>query len=246
MLEWDSDFFGFTVARVERDRLTGEEAASALAWCRARGVRCLYFLCAPDDDESVRAAEAGGFHFVDIRVDLDWRVPPGAVVAPLGDEAASLGGEAAPPGVRPLYDAECDELIEIAAGAYADSRFYYDRNFTPERASALFREWARKSCAGYADAVLVCEREGGRVGGFVTCHAETPGVGRIGLTGVHTEARGTGAGRKLVRAAQGYFAARGVAEVRVATQGRNVAAQRLYQRCGFRTRSVGLWYHRWF
>jgi ribosomal protein S18 acetylase RimI-like enzyme len=33
--------------------------------------------------------------------------------------------------------------------------------------------------------------------------------------------------------------------VSVVTQGRNVAAQRLYQRAGFVTASTQLWYHRW-
>jgi hypothetical protein len=32
----------------------------------------------------------------------------------------------------------------------------------------------------------------------------------------------------------------------VITQGRNVRAQRLYQRSGFVTASSQLWYHRWF
>jgi len=32
----------------------------------------------------------------------------------------------------------------------------------------------------------------------------------------------------------------------VVTQGRNLAAQRLYQRNGFVTASLQLWYHRWF
>ena len=34
--------------------------------------------------------------------------------------------------------------------------------------------------------------------------------------------------------------------MKVVTQGRNIAGQRLYQRCGFLTRSVELWYHKWY
>jgi ribosomal protein S18 acetylase RimI-like enzyme len=37
----------------------------------------------------------------------------------------------------------------------------------------------------------------------------------------------------------------GVQRVSVVTQGRNVAAQKLYQSCGFTTCSVQLWYHWW-
>jgi hypothetical protein len=39
---------------------------------------------------------------------------------------------------------------------------------------------------------------------------------------------------------------RGAATVSVVTQGRNVRAQRIYQQFGMRTRSLELWYHRWW
>ena len=40
--------------------------------------------------------------------------------------------------------------------------------------------------------------------------------------------------------------ARGIDRVQVVTQGRNVRAQRVYQRCGFVSAQLQLWYHRWF
>lgn len=56
-----------------------------------------------------------------------------------------------------------------------------------------------------------------------------------------------GVGGSLVRQALREDAAAWEARrLGVATQGRNVQAQRLYQRCGFFTRSLGLSYHRWF
>jgi ribosomal protein S18 acetylase RimI-like enzyme len=55
-----------------------------------------------------------------------------------------------------------------------------------------------------------------------------------------------GIGTLVVRAAQEYFHRKGVEEVSVVTQGRNIGAQRLYQKCGFLTGSVGYWFHRWF
>jgi RimJ/RimL family protein N-acetyltransferase len=43
-----------------------------------------------------------------------------------------------------------------------------------------------------------------------------------------------------------WFADQGMDSMEVVTQGRNVAAQRLYQKCGFATKEVQLWYHHWF
>jgi len=43
-----------------------------------------------------------------------------------------------------------------------------------------------------------------------------------------------------------WFADQNASNITVVTQGRNVAAQRLYQRLGFVTRSLELTYHKWF
>jgi ribosomal protein S18 acetylase RimI-like enzyme len=32
----------------------------------------------------------------------------------------------------------------------------------------------------------------------------------------------------------------------IVMDGSNIAAQRLYQKCGFRSHKVELWYHKWF
>ena len=57
---------------------------------------------------------------------------------------------------------------------------------------------------------------------------------------------GYGAGvEKDYESALDWFATQGVEKVTVVTQGRNGAAQRLYQRCGFVTGSIHLWYHKW-
>jgi len=232
LLQWDSDFFGLRIARVAVGRLDRERAADVIAWCRKQQIDCLYFLCAPDDDGSVATAETHGFHLVDVRVELNWRVQ-------------ALSGEALAE-VRLYQEPDLAALQQIAETAYGDTRFFYDRHFGRERAAALYREWVAKSVRDDATAVLVIPHQGA-VSGFITCQAPKPPlVGRIGLVGVRADARGYGLGRKLLRAAQYYFHERGAHEVFVTTQGRNLAAQRLYQANGFRTHAVNLWYHKWF
>jgi ribosomal protein S18 acetylase RimI-like enzyme len=235
-LEWDSAFFGVRIGRINVNHLTSTEMAAALAWASACRLQGLYFLCAPDDDTSVRLAEAHGFHLVDVRMTLAWRRADADDVAVLED-ATRLA--------RPYRPEDRTALERIAETAYRDTRFYYDSHFATAQADALYREWIRKSCDGAADAVLVVAGEGG-VSGFITCHLEAPHRGRIGLVGVRRDTRGTGVGQLLVKAALAYFVRHGIGEVEVATQGRNLAAQRLYQKYDFRTQALHLWYHKWF
>jgi dTDP-4-amino-4,6-dideoxy-D-galactose acyltransferase len=82
--------------------------------------------------------------------------------------------------------------------------------------------------------------------GYVACRLGERQTGQIELLGVDTPAQGVGLGMRLVMAALEWFAANRATGVSVVTQGRNVAAQRLYQKCGFTTESLRLWYHCWF
>jgi|YNPMSStandDraft_1061717.scaffolds.fasta_scaffold00708_4 dTDP-4-amino-4,6-dideoxy-D-galactose acyltransferase len=229
-LEWDSAFFGFPVARLRTHLLNAELAERCIAWCLRHGIRCLYFLAACDDIETTDTAARFGFRLVDIRMTLehDLRV-----------------ARRSSPAIRPCREEDVGILRRIAAETHQDSRFYHDTHFPRERCDELYATWIERSFRGYADAVLVAERDG-TPAGYVTCHLDPAAVGRIGLLGVSAEARGQGVGGELVEAALAYFCEHGMTRATVVTQGRNVAAQRLYQKHGFRTRSVEFWYHKWF
>jgi ribosomal protein S18 acetylase RimI-like enzyme len=55
-----------------------------------------------------------------------------------------------------------------------------------------------------------------------------------------------GIGPAMREAALAWFAGRGTSDIRVVTQGRNVAAHRFYHGAGFLTCSVEWWFHKWF
>jgi dTDP-4-amino-4,6-dideoxy-D-galactose acyltransferase len=230
-LDWDSDFFARRIARLEGSRLTPELAADALTWSKAQGVDCLYFLADSDDPATVRVAEDHGFRQVDVRVTLRARLDGTTPGAPHGV-------------TRPFTPLDIPALRALARVSHRDSRFYADPNFPRPRCDDLYETWIDKSCRGYADAVLVAQADGVAVG-YVSCHLGEPTTGQIGLFAVDAAHRGRGLGRALVMAALGWFAARGVRDVTVVTQGRNVAAQRLYARGGFAPCAVQLWYHKW-
>jgi GNAT superfamily N-acetyltransferase len=110
----------------------------------------------------------------------------------------------------------------------------------------LYDIWIQRSCEGWADIVHVADLEGEPVG-FISCHLDAAlARGRIGLVGVSSLVQGRGIGSELVRSAMRWFAEQGAKHVEVATQGRNRAAQRLYEREGFRLQQLRLWYHKWY
>jgi dTDP-4-amino-4,6-dideoxy-D-galactose acyltransferase len=234
-LPWDTDFFGVATARIIADRLQEDTLTQTLDQCRAAGVQVLYYLAPSDDDGSVRLAEQAGFHLVDIRVTLEWQAR-GEPAAPVPDGLT----------IRDQRAEDLPGLQAIAAASYQLSRFYYDGRYPRERCDALYAEWIARSCRAAAERVLVAERRGGIAGFLSADYAPPEQTGQIRLVGISADARGQGIGHILVRAAQRWFHEQGARRVSVVTQGRNIAAQRLYQRCGFVTSADQLWYHKWF
>ena len=228
-LAWDSEFFGRRIARVTVPHVDEDLVKRILDWGRTHDIECLYFL-AQGDAATVRAIETHGFHLVDVRVTLE------QLIGTLSDPPTNF--------VRPVCAADINALRAIARVSHRDSRFYHDDEFPRGRCDALYETWIENSCRGWADAVLVAECDD-HPAGYVSCHRRLPDLGQIGLFAVAETFRGRGVGRALVRAALHWFAGAGLRTVTVVTQGRNADAQRLYQRCGFFTRSVELWYHRW-
>jgi ribosomal protein S18 acetylase RimI-like enzyme len=228
-LEWDSRFFGVEIARVEGGSLDAAGVAAVDRWSADRRIACLYFL-ADEPGASTACAERAGFRLIDVRVEL------AHALAPPPDARDSR--------IRPAVADDVSALRAIARTSHRDSRFYRDERFPRDRCDALYETWIEQSCDGGAAAVLVADVDD-RVAGYVTCERPAASAGRIGLFAVAEADRGRGVGRALVAGALSWLAASGATTVDVATQGRNVEAQRLYQVAGFRTAALRLWYHRW-
>src|SRR5262249_11180626 len=141
-------------------------------------------------------------------------------------------------GVRLFQEPDLDSLKLIAPQSHSDSRFFFDGGFPKERCETLFETWIERSCGGWAQAVFVAELDG-TAAGYCTCHIQG-GAGSIGLLALAAHAQGRSLARRLIAAAISYARQQGVTELKVVTQGRNVRAQRVYQKCGFVTESVML------
>jgi dTDP-4-amino-4,6-dideoxy-D-galactose acyltransferase len=232
-LEWDSKFFGQRIARSNISRLTEKSLTKLSLWCDANRIDCLYFLADSSDPQTPEMAQQNKFQLVDIRMTLDRSFQLGSVCEMPGSE------------IRSAKEGDISALRNIARTSHRESRFYYDANFPRALCDTLYELWIEKSYRGWAQSVLVGE-DSGEPAGYITCHMSPSDIGHIGLVGVKENAQGKGLGKALVRQALLWFKEQGVEKVSVVTQGRNVRAQRLYQQNGFCSRSVELWYHRWF
>jgi dTDP-4-amino-4,6-dideoxy-D-galactose acyltransferase len=235
LLDWDSHFFGMRVGRLTLPRLTPEVVPGIFAWCQAHQIACLYFLADADHSETTQIAAEYGFRLVDVRMTLEHRCLPESAPSALSVEE----------GIRPFGPRDLSALRDLAGRSHRDSRFFFDPHFPAARSRQLFETWIEKSCNNDRDQVFVAEVEG-KAAGYITCQFVNEQTGRIGLLGLDATVQGRGIGTRLVRTALGWFAAHGANRVTVVTQGRNIRAQRLYQRCGFVTAAFQLWYHRWF
>lgn len=227
-LPWDSDFFEKRIARIIPNTVTTSEMESIFEWTVQQQIDCLYFLADPENHEATRLAENNRFHLTDIRVTLEKRET----------ELKCVSGN-----VRRAQESDLPTLKWIARQSHRDSRFYYDNHFATQQCDKLFEIWIENSYNGFANQTLVAEIENNPAG-YITCHLDET-EGRIGLLAVHPEHQGKALGSALVNASLVWFASQGVNQVSVVTQGRNIRAQRLYQRCGFITRSIQIWYHWW-
>jgi dTDP-4-amino-4,6-dideoxy-D-galactose acyltransferase len=234
ILDWDSDFFGRRIARVESSCVAASGMCTVDEWCAEHGVECAYLLIDSSDQPTCALAQTSGFKLVDVRVTPECALSRSAV----------QGVPAAGPVVRVAKADDLEQLEVIAGESHRETRFYMDGRFDKRRCDDLYRLWIAKSCRGWADRVLVVEMEGSVVG-YLTCHLNDRS-GRIGLVAVSTSSRGKGAGSALMDAAHCWFREANADRISVVTQGRNSASLRLYQRAGMTVTSIQLWFHKWW
>jgi dTDP-4-amino-4,6-dideoxy-D-galactose acyltransferase len=237
LLPWDSEFFGLPIGRVCGHTLDEAQATKIDQWGSREKVAGLYFLARADCTRTIQTAERSGFCLVDIRVTFECKNV---------DSLPSDSWKSADILIRPFQPQDLPAVQAIARTAHCDTRFFSDPHFPRARAETLYATWIGLECQGRAQQVFVAATSDTAIG-YISCHLDlTTGIGKIGLVGIDSRFRGQGLGRALVLTSLRWFASQHAQRVTVVTQGKNLAAQRLYQRCGFLSADLQLWYHKWY
>ena len=234
VLDWDSEFFRRRIARIYPTKLTESILSYSLEKALNAQIDCLFFLCDLNDPTSILLVEKAGFHLVDVRVTLSCEVL--SILSTYQDSKIKS---------RIGNPEDLDELTEISEDFFQLSRYYFDGNFPKDKCKEFYQDWITKSVSGNFDDIVFVAEIGEEIVGFITCKRASRNLGRIGLVGVKKEKTSIGIGNVLMDAAFCWFAEQDVASIEVVTQGRNIAAQRLYQKNGFKVQKSELWYHKW-
>jgi len=253
-LPWDSDLYGFRMARLmavfrDGEPATQQRVASSflteiLRVCRQQAIDHVAVRVGHGDSGLAHALEDAGFRFIDTTVTLTRDTG--------GSERRQRRAE-----IRLATPDDIPPLERIASEALVDGRMYHDPWLPKHKHRQLYRRWIANACRGRSDAVFVYLVNRQPVG-FVCCNVEREAlqwlhttVGYIDLLAVAPPMQGQGIGRALLRAGVAWLSTRAnLVEIR--TQVANGVSVSLYQQEGFRILSPGIAlpsghaFHGWF
>lgn len=231
-LSWDSDFFGKKIGRIA---IPSDRKLAAI-WNEAKeaGYRCLFLESNFGDRETLQFCLDRGGRLTDIKTVLGVGIEP-------PESSAALPGVTAEAGEEVKSRAE-----SIAAEVLAPlSRYAVDPGFGLEESRRLYRRWADQALRGdFSRAVFYFLSKKNEAAGFITLREKEDGL-FIDLFAVAPDFRGRNIGSRLIGAAKKWSAEQSFTRLRVTTQGYNVKAVRAYEKNGFRTERVRLFFHLW-
>ncbi|MEW6366236.1 MAG: GNAT family N-acetyltransferase [Acidobacteriota bacterium] len=234
ILKWDSEFFGFPVARITCPVLSHRPLSRILRALAQTGAKLIYWPTSSAIEQRDPVLQSHNGRLVDVKttyaIDLSRDV--------ITEAGATFG-------IRSYgIDAASPDLISLAIQAGEHSRFAVDPLIPRNKFEELYTIWIKKSVdKTLADDVLVAA-SGGAITGMITV-GRKGSRGDIGLVAVDREWRGRKLGEALVRAALRWFARNNLERVQVVTQGSNAGANRLYAKCGFSIEKQEYYYHFW-
>lgn len=230
ILDWDSNFFGFKVCKVNRVIEVEADINDLFNFMKSHQTSLAYYASKNEIDSRLAATALFEISLVDKKTTFVKRINNHAVVHP----SITAYEKAIPE--KKLLD------LAIQSGQY--SRFNMDNRIEKKKLEELYGQWIINSVNKKIAKEVMVFMESGQIAGFVTLGVKNERAD-IGIIAVDHQYRGKGVGQMLMSAAENWFYTHGFSTVQVVTQGENYPACRLYERCGYQVESVNFFYHLW-
>jgi dTDP-4-amino-4,6-dideoxy-D-galactose acyltransferase len=230
LLDWDSKFFGYSVARVVLDKYGCENLDELFEQIKSEKIKLTYFFVPSYETKLNDLIAKRGLKLIDQKTTYAKET---GKQSNYSNEIIEFQGEAVK-----------DKLIELGLQAGLFSRFRLDKNFSNNEYERLYGEWLIKSLNKELALKSFIAKEGSDITGITTLGKKTE-FAEIGLVAVDSKFRGKGIGYDLIHYADNVAFELGFKEIKVATQLRNAAACSLYEKCNFKIESIINVYHYW-
>jgi dTDP-4-amino-4,6-dideoxy-D-galactose acyltransferase len=237
ILDFDSDLFGFGVAKILPARLKTHELKEICSQLKSAKIKLVYWYADREDKTSNEAALlCNGFLASE---QITYAVTLSNIMAKVAAEISSL------PSVSEYQDLiPQQELNFLALQAGSFSRFKMDPKLDEQLFIKLYNKWILNSVNKTIARKVLVVKQNLQITGMITL-GEKNKRGDIGLLAVAKDFRGQNIGKALVRSAQKEFFTWGLKGAQVVTQLANKPACHLYEKCGFSIESIENVYHFW-
>lgn len=223
-LDWDSNFFGYSVGQIEM--LDYSNTLSEQLLQEAKNYKLVYII---SDIPIVIPIEQ--MQLVDIRTRLCKKN-----LSYLNFNKSNLAQ------FEGSYDTSLEKL-SLKSGLY--SRFKKDPGFKNNEFENLYKKWIHESVnKNIADSIIIYKEANENIGGFVSLKFKQ-GYSEIGLIAVDENKRGKGIGLSLLNYVNNETIKNGRQEIYVTTQFENLIAMKLYSKAGYEIVSKKYIYHLW-
>ena len=231
-LSWDSQFFGLNVGLYKGKTARKFQLKKFLKEFKKYKFDCVYVFLDPNDFKGIKEAGENKFFLSDIRV-----------IYELPREKWPAGQNSPPYQILHSRDKrKRSQVIGMSGKLSRTSRFYFDPKFRP-KTKEMYEIWAEKIMNDKRGAIIL-SFAGDHLSGFTGCKVEKD-IGELVLVYVEEKFRGRGLGEEIIKNGLDWLVKNRAKKIIVKTQARNIVANRLYQKTGFRVAENILIYHVW-
>lgn len=225
-LDWDSDFFGLRIGRVD---IASEEESMMLA-SQANSLKESFDLI------YIFARHGLAFHGYDAKLVDEKTVYTLSDLPCLGEENNVIVWDRA----RGMTN----DLLHLALVSGQYSRFRLDNRFPAGSYERLYSRWIEQSVNQALATEVFCYMVEDVPRGLVTLDRKN-GTGTIGLVAIHENFQHRGIGSAMLQYVIAYSKKKQVNHLVVATQLENRPACKLYEKSGFKVQSITDVWHWW-
>ncbi len=136
-----------------------------------------------------------------------------------------------------------EQIVDIAKKSFNYSRFFNDPKLPQEQARNIYLHWTECAFGQENKYFVISEREGNLAGYILFTFNEDGSI--IELIAVDEKYQGQRVGKSLIHTMESFVIDQGIKKIKVGTQVNNIVAAQFYNAMGFKYVSCGSMYHLW-